>query len=86
MFGRWYTQSDRSKGFQAADIERCWVGPWDESLRSWGQPSDFRKMELLGRAQARHLREKVPEAACGGRLMIATLNATSVNVVEAAGL
>jgi len=73
------TQETRAGGV-AASYQQQTIAPWHEDLPDKRSPRTLANMIWLARGQARFLRERAPEGAGGGRLIVAELTRKEMRI------
>lgn len=81
--GRDFIQEDRARGFVAGEITPHHLAPWDESFAVLPDPKTAQDMLTLYRAQVSFMRENAPQAAAGGRLIVARIARQGMTIAPA---
>lgn len=80
MAGRDYIQEDRARGFVASEITPHHLAPWDDSFAGLPDPKTPADMANLASEQVRMMREKAPDAAAGGRFIVAEITQRGMQI------
>lgn len=81
MAGRDYIQEDRAQGFVTSEIAPHHLAPWDNSFAELPDPQTAGDMANLARAQTRFMHENAPQAASGGRLIVARISQLGMTIL-----
>lgn len=85
MFAREWSQDDLARGFISEHVEPFFVSPWDPSIDHIPDPTTHAAMAVLAQAQCKLMREKAPDAAAGGKLIVAEINQRGMQIWRGVG-
>jgi len=90
MMGTAFTRDPNSGQWEVLSIDdgvdSGWVAPWGEDWGEYREPQDLEEMQALAHSQVRITRERAPEVAIGGRLIVAELTRESVSIKSTCAL
>lgn len=86
MHGKFYLQETPKTGFIGQDVNSYCVNPWEPNRGSPVVPNGKAELEQLALAQIHFMRRTWPDAACGGRLLIAELDRKGMTIEEVCSL
>lgn len=79
MVGVQWIKVDDMPGYQQSDFDEL-VAPWHPSMPDI--PKTASNVDAISRAQVRWMRATFPNAACGGKLLVASLNHAGVSITH----
>jgi len=89
-WARQYEHRSFLEGFVGSDIHEFAISPWypswEDTIAPIGTPTDAKSMTALALEQVRLARRDHPATACGGRLILATIERKAISLQEIAEL